>query len=186
MKPVFRFAIAIAAIYCVVFLTVACPKKKVDQVREAAKASYRLPGATKDLAEAIRDAKGGIFSPAEKRNFGNILEPMAKAEIALVQLVKAAKEIYDRTGSLPADQASRIRQLFDVEIVKPFLRILELYRVLSPEASALLSAAIAAVQIFLRTIGVGFGSSLLNLLSEKSKAAALPCVRIPELKLECA
>lgn len=183
---IYRFPIALFAIYCVVFLTVACPKKQTDQVREAAKASYRLPGATKDLAEAIRDAKSGIFTAAEKRNFGGILEPMAKAEIALVQLVKAANEIYKKTGTVPADQASRIRQLFDVEIVKPFLRILELYRVLSPEASALLSAAIAAVQIFLRTIGVGFGSSLLNLLSEKSKAAALPCVRIPELKLECA
>lgn len=181
-----RFAIAIVAIFCVVFLTVACPKKQTDQVREAAKASYRLPGATKDLAEAIRDAKSGIFTAAEKRNFGNILEPMAKAEIALVQLVKAAKEIYDKTGSVPADQSSRIRQLFDVEIVKPFLRILELYRVLTPEASALLSAAISAVQIFLRTIGVGFGSSLLNLLSEKWNAAGGRCVRVPQLKLECA
>jgi hypothetical protein len=142
-----------------------CAKK--DAIREAAKASYRLPGSTNDLIDAIKTGVSkGVFTPAQARQFGDILEPITQAEITLVQLVRAANAVYQKTGSIPADQMSRIRILFDEQIVRPFARILEQYKILSPESSAILQTAIAAVRLLLNTVGTGFGSTLLNLISE--------------------
>lgn len=176
MKTI-RSCLSCVMIFCVLFVASGfkCSTANPDAIREAAKASYRLPGSTNDLIDAIKTGvTKKIFTPEQARGFGGILEPIAQAEQTLVQLVKAANEIYKKTGSIPADQMAAIRILFDERIVRPFAKILEQYKVLSPNASALLQSAIAAVRVLLNTVGTGFGSTLLNLISENDPPGDAP------------
>ncbi len=159
-------------LYSIIFTAAfkGCPTKSTpetdERIRSIAKASYRLPGATNDIIEAIKTGvTKSIFTPAQARTFGGILEPITQAEATLVQLVKAANAYYKKTGTIDANQISVIRVLLDDKIIRPFASILEQYRILTPGASALLQAAIAAVRALLTTIGTGVGSTLLNLLS---------------------
>lgn len=170
------------------FVNVACPKK--DAIREAAKASYRLPAATNDLIDRVKaGVANGVITPAQARAIGGILDPVATAELALVRLVRAADAIYRKTGTIPADQMARIKILFDSQIVTPFLKLLEMTKLLSPDASAMLGTAIAGVRLFLSTIGGGFGSSLMNLITDSrdlNAGGGVTVAAIQNLNWECA
>lgn len=147
-------------IVCLVLLSVvfvmACPKK--DVIRQAAKASYRLPGSTNDLiAQIKKGVELKIFTPAEARRFGDILDPIADVEIAFVKIVRTAERIYRETGTIPADLSKEIKDKYD-EIVTLFLDLLQFAGVLDADDRAFIEVAIATVRVFLRTIGIGLGS----------------------------
>jgi hypothetical protein len=164
-----KTAIAALAIFCVI-LTAACPKK--DAIREAAKASYRLPGATVDLENAIKSGHDqGVISADLARKFGDALEPAARAEKTLVVLVRAADKIHQQTGSVPAAQMSEITKTIDAIIVAVSDSI-KIFHLLPANAQAILNVTLTAVRVLLQTIGGGFGSSLLNLIAETSNGPA--------------
>lgn len=159
---ILRIPIVVLLLFSIAFL-MACPKK--DAVRQAAKASYRLPGSTNDLIARIKDGVArGIFTPAEARRAGAILEPLADAEIAFVRIVRTAEIVYRTTGAIDAVNLKLIQDKYS-EIVDLFLDLLEFTKVLSPENRAFLDVAIASVRLFLRTIGIGFGSSAVDKLA---------------------
>ena len=180
MKGTLKFGMVLT-ILAAVILTGACPKK--DAIREAAKASYRLPAITNDLilkVDKARDAK--LITLEQERKFGEILFPIAQAEKSFVQAVKAAEAIYRQTGQVPAGELARIRAMLDDQIIRPFLAVLDQYKLLGPNASAMLSAAIAAARLALQTIGSGFGSSLLNLLGSTSPGSTPAALGDPRMR----
>lgn len=175
MKNLYRVPIVCLILFSIAFV-IACPKK--DAVREAAKASYRLPGSTNDLIDRIREGvTKGIFTPAEARKAGEILERAADLEILFVQAVKTAERIYRTTGQIPTLEFQAINSKYD-EIIDAFLDLLEFVRVLSPDDRAFIDAAVAGVRLFLRTIGVGFKFASVNKLT----AIADPTPRKPKTK----
>jgi hypothetical protein len=160
----FRAIVCLALIFCVL-AGAACPKK--DAIRKSAEASYRLPGVTNDVIAAVKEGREKrIFSPELSAKFGDYLGQMAKAELSFVEAVRAADAVYQKTGSIPAGDLAKIRLIFDNEIVAPFVKVLELYNVLSGGSAALLTAAIGAVRVVLSTIGSGFGSTVLRLITK--------------------
>lgn len=152
---IFKIPIAVLVLFSVLFV-IACPKK--DAVRTAAKASYRLPGTTNDLIARIKlGVDRGIFTPAEARRFGEILEPITKAEVAFVQIAKTVERIYRETGSVPAHLSQELKDKYD-EIVNLFLDLLQFAGVLDASDRLFIETAVATVRLLLRTIGVGLGS----------------------------
>jgi hypothetical protein len=133
-----------------------------------------LPGSTNDLIARIKDGVArGIFTPAEARKAGAILEPIADAEIAFVRIVRTAEIVYRQTGAIDAVNLKLIQDKYG-EIVDLFLDLLEFTKILSPENRAFLDVAIASVRLFLRTIGIGFGSSAVNKLAIVTPDPAFP------------
>lgn len=163
MKSKLLQTVLVCLALCSVLITTACPKS--DQVRSAAKASYRVGGITNDLILKITEARQkNLISQDLARDFGDHLNKIAKAEVAFVQAVKVADAIYRKTGQVPPDQLSILRTIFDDEIVSPFLKVGENFKLLSPTASAAIQAAFVGLRVVLTTIGTGFGSSMLNLI----------------------
>lgn len=173
MKNKLLQCVLVCLALCSVLITSGCPKANPDQIRAAAKASYRAGGTTNDLIASITKARNqNLISQDLARDFGEWTNKLAKAEVAFVQAVKAADAIYRKTGSVPADQLSLLRTMLDNEIVGPFLKIAENFKLLSGPASAAISAAFVALRIVLTTIGTGFGSSLLDVIKSAGGIAA--------------
>lgn len=144
----------ILAIAAATLVTAACPKPKKDALRSAVEASYRLPAATNDVIAKVADARDrGIITAEQARTFGTHLNQLARAEVVFVDMVKAAKETFDRTGSVDPTAFRRLRDYFDASLIEPFLRVLEAARLLSGTDVALITTAITAVRLILRTIG---------------------------------
>jgi hypothetical protein len=183
MKPILKFAIALVAIFSV-FIATACPKK--DAVRKSAEASYRLPALTNDVIAKIDEALSkGLIDVAQAKQAGGLINPIAKAEVTFVALVRSAHAIVKQTGQLPADMAGRIRAMLDDEIIKPFLDLLAFHNLLPENARAVIAVAVAALKVVLTTIGTGFGSTLLNLLKNAAVLPGpIPPIRTSPIKLE--
>jgi hypothetical protein len=165
MRKILQFTIAIAVVW-MMLITIACPTQ--DKIKNAAKASYRLPGATVDLENAIKAGhEQGIISADLTRKFGDALLPASQAEQTLVVLVRAASKVYSQTGSVPAAQMSQITQLIDT-IITAVSGVIQIFNLLPANAQALLNVALTAVRVLLQTIGGGFGSSLLHLIAQAS------------------
>jgi hypothetical protein len=175
-----RQAIALAVVFVLVAAATACPSNKGDTIRKAAEASYRLPAATVDIlekAKAARDA--GTLDAATAQRIGEILEPVAKAELVFVGMVRAAHSQADRLADLerktnrsPSEsaeiqelktslrsQTASIKSYFDVEIVAPFLRVLELAKLISGSTSQAVVLAVTAAKLIIQTIGSALKSS---------------------------
>lgn len=179
MKKLFQFTIAALLIWTVV-ITAACPKQ--DAINKAAKASYRLPGATVDLENAIKSGREqGIISADLARKFGDALLPAGQAEQTLVVLVRAASKVYKQTGAVPAAQMSQITALIDT-IITAVSSVISIFNLLPPNAQALLNVALTAVRVLLQTIGGGFGSSLLHLIASASNGPARILVNRPDVR----
>lgn len=179
MKKLLQFTIALLLVWTVV-ITTACPKQ--DAIRQAAKASYRLPGATVDLENAIKSGhEKGIISADLARKFGDALLPASQAEQTLVVLVRAASKVYDKTGSVPAAQMSQITALIDT-IITAVSNVISIFHLLPPNAQALLNVALTAVRVLLQTIGGGFGSSLLHLIASASIGPARILANSPQMR----
>lgn len=170
-----RSVFALIALYAVVLastaLTTACPKK--DAVRAAIDASYRLPHATNDLIDKITIARDrGIISVDTSKQFGAILNDVAKAEVVYVGMVKALQNAIDfGTAASPADLAN-LRSFFDAQIIEPFLRVLEIAKVLSGSDVQLVLLAITAARLLIRKIASGIGSGNVNRLSRATDSKA--------------
>lgn len=172
MKTIFNFGIVVALIFSIL-ATTACPKK--DAVRKAAEASYRLPGLTNDVIAKIEDALSkNLITVDQARTAGGIINPIAKAEVTFVALVRSAHEIQKRTGTIPADMLGKIRTMLDADIIGPFIKLLEFHKLLSPEAAAAIGVALTALRLILTTIGTGFGSTLLRFIAAASPGSASP------------
>lgn len=156
-------------LYAIVFtglVTTACPQPMPADIRKAIDASYRLPAATNDLIDTIREARDQNYVSLEtSQKFGTYLYPMTIAEKAYVKGVKALKAATDKAGgTLDQGKFAELQIIFDDQIVKPFLEILQMVGVLSGDNSKKILFAIAAVRLLLTTIAGGLGSSLLQKL----------------------
>lgn len=163
---------ALFALYAVVLSTLAfasgCPGK--DKVRAAIDASYRLPAATNDLIEKIRVARDtGVISVEQSQSFGSILNDVARAEVVFVGMVKTVHRATEteKRKPTPAELAG-LRSFFDASIVEPFLRALELARVLTGPDVQIILLAITAARLLIRKIAAGIGSANVNRLSRAS------------------
>jgi hypothetical protein len=179
-----RFAIAALAIFSVFYAT-GCPAKTDSAIREAAKASYRLPAATNDLIAQVKEGTArGIFTVEQAHTWGIYSVTLAKSEKKFVAAVKVAELTYRKTGGVPAADLDTLKKLFDREVVAAFLNVLEQFKVLTPNASAILATAIATVRVLLTTIGSGIGSTLLNLIAAADSPGSIrPTASYPNLRL---
>lgn len=162
----------------------ACPKK--DALRAAIDASYRLPATTNDLIAQLTEARDrGIITVEQARRFGDIINPLARAEVVFVGLVKAANNVATRIDflntkaartandnaelvSLKAElqtKVSGLKAFFDVELLGPFLQVLQAAQILTGDQVQLILLAITAVRLILRTIGSGIGSKRIDALN---------------------
>lgn len=163
-----KSTIALIALYAVVItsaaFTLACPKK--DAVRAAIDASYRLPRATNDLIAKVTTARDTqIITVEQARQFGTVLNDIAKAEVIYVGMVKAMQNAIDSgTPTTPA-QLANLRSFFDASIVEPFLHVLELAKVLSGNDVQLILLAITAARLLILKIASGIGSPNENKLA---------------------
>jgi hypothetical protein len=167
----------------------ACNNRQIDALRAATEASYRLPAALNDLiADIEKNVADGTFSNADGRKFGGLINPVAKASVVYVGLVKAANALNDERVALTAKadkteaennqlaqltaklktDVPAIRSFFDLKILGPFLDIFEQFKLLSPENRALIELAITAVAAILRRLG---GSGVFNLDAAKKLPA---------------
>lgn len=156
----------IAAVYIValsMLMVTACPPK--DAVRNAIDASYRLPGATNDIIKAVREARDkGLITVDQGRQFGEPLNDLAKAEVIFVGMVKALNAAVKANGTADAAEVAKVRDFFDASVIEPFLRVLQVARVLSGDSIDLILVGITATRLLLRTIGLGLGSRSQNAL----------------------
>lgn len=175
---------ATAAFLVVVILAVSmlagCPSGKSDAIRKAAEASYRLPAATVDILDKTKAAlDAGTIDAATARKVGTILEPVAKAEVVFVGMVRAANAAAERAAVLSKmtnktpDQAAElaslnaslrtqtaeIKRFFDLEIITPFLGVLEVAKLISGSTAQTVVLAISAARLIIETIGSALKSS---------------------------
>ncbi len=163
-KPVVLFLMYAVVITSAAF-TLACPKKSA--VRSAIDASYRLPKATNDLIAKITIARDRqIITVEQARTFGALLNNVAVAEVTFVGMVKAMQAAIDAGTPATAEQLGTLRSFFDVSIVEPFLRVLELAKVLTGTDSQLILIAITAARLLIRKIAAGLGSANSNKLAK--------------------
>lgn len=155
--------VVLAVLFCLI-LNSACPPK--DRVRAAIDASYRLPAATNDIIEKVRDGRDrGIITPDQSRSLGTHLNTIARAQVVFVQMVKTIHETRARTGKADAIQLAAARDYFDAEIVEPFLKVLEDAKIISKDTGAFIVVAISAAKTLIRTIARGIGSGNSNKLA---------------------
>jgi hypothetical protein len=151
-----KFPIA-ALCLLAIFLT-ACPKP--DPLKSAIKASYRLPAATNDIIAKVTIARDrGLITPEQARSFGTALNDLARSEVVFVGMVRAANDTFKRTGTLPDATRAGLRSFFDTSIIEPFLRVLELAKLLSGADVDLILVAVTAVRLLINTIAGGIGSA---------------------------
>ena len=142
----------------------ACPKK--DAVRAAVDASYRLPASTNDLIAKITEGRDrGIITVDQSKKFGELLSKVAASEVIYIGMVKAMKNAIDATGKPDAAAMKSLRDFFDVQIIGPFLNVLEIARVLSGDSVQVILLAVTAVRLLLHTIAGGIGSNFSNQLA---------------------
>jgi hypothetical protein len=163
MKPI-RYLNRGITVICLLAIVMAglastgCPKK--DGVRKAVEASYRLPAMTNDIITQVTAARDkGIITLEQSKAFGDQLNKLAQAEIVYVGMVKALQNAIDNGQEPAPGQLISIKTFFDASIVEPFLRVLEMARILSGPAVELILVAITAARLVIRTIASGIGST---------------------------
>jgi hypothetical protein len=143
-----------------------CSPSAEKALRNAADASYRVPGAVDDLVNKIRAGRdSGVLSADLAKDLGGLLEPAARATVVFAGLVKAANEAYDRGETVPAAKFAEMKMIFDLQIIEPFLRVLEKAQILSGDSVQLILLAVLALRTLLASIGRSFNSK---------KAASMP------------
>ncbi len=167
--------IAFAVAYCLLFasivITSACPKK--DAVRTAIDASYRLPATTNDLIAKVNEAKTkGFITADQSKKFGDLLSPLARAEVVYVGMVKALQAAVKANGTADPGQLGTLKTFFDAQVIGPFLQILEFCKVLSGDSVQVILVAVSGVRLLLRTIGLGIGSNFINALAADTRGPA--------------
>lgn len=157
----------------------ACPAKK-EAIRQAAEAAYRLPAATNDVIAKTNEAlTNGTIDAATARKLGTLIEPIARAEVVFVGLVRTADAIAGQVEtlsgkpnksdseaaqllSLKAELKAKtfdIKSFFDLRILSPFLDVLTVAKLLTGGQAQLVALAITSVKLILQTIGKGLNSA---------------------------
>lgn len=161
---ILKLPVGALILYALVFATVTlgtgCPPK--DAVRSAVDASYRLPATTNDIIRQVTTARDKhIITSDQAAKFGGFLNKMATAETVYIGLVKGLVAAMKANGNVAdPSQLLNLRTFFDANVVGPFLQVLELTKVLSGDSVNLISLAVSAARLLIRTIGGGIGSTI--------------------------